>query len=59
MGRPRTNRGRKRKDQKRKSAEERAKARAFRTSDQQLERFDRVFGKDKGAKKERDRLKRG
>ena len=39
------------------SAKKCAEARAKRTDQQQLAELDRVFGKDKGAKKERARLK--
>ena len=38
-------------------AEKLRKARAKRTDQQQLAELDRVFGKGKGAKKERERLK--
>lgn len=43
-------------DARRKAAERRAAERTKRTAKQQLKRLDEMFGKGKGAKKERARL---
>lgn len=45
-----------RKEARRKSAEERAQARAALTDQQQLDRLKEMFGEGKGAQKERTRL---
>jgi hypothetical protein len=43
-------------EQKKKEAEERQQARAARTPEQQIARLDKMFGKGKGAERERARL---
>lgn len=51
------NRRNRRRDERRESAIERQAARDARSHQQQLERLDRMFGKGKGAAKERARLR--
>lgn len=52
------NPGRARKERRRAEAEERKLSRESRSLQQQLERLDRMFGKDKGAQKERRKLEK-